>query len=199
LTEVNIPEAHTVNKYLQENEQIIDWIYSIGGPGGPESYFYATNKRLIKRKNSLIGQVFGFTSLRARFFGVEFTRIVSITFHSYHPKTSFVTGVILGLFSLFWSIFFFLLPPPHPAYSGPDPRMPMGLFFLLLGAFFAVVFCRIKLSYHQINIRNASKKDVKEWRIPQPRKGKGKEKIERFIDIVQDKINDQAHAQNPAV
>lgn len=184
VVEIKVPKS--VKKNLLENEQVIGKTSSMWGPD-----FYATNKRLIKRRRSVVGEALvGVLAPKAHFFDVEYSRIVSIIFHRHRPLPRVIVGILVGSILIGLGIFFFLLPPPHEYYRGPDPRVFGGGFFLVLGLFFGGLLCGVRESYYQINIHDTSNEELKEWRIIRP--PLRKKRTESFVSMVRDKMSQRS-------
>jgi hypothetical protein len=185
--DIKIPDS--VRKNLLENEEVVGKISITRGPD-----FYATDKRLIKRRRSAVGEALvGVLAPKAHVLSVEYSRIDSITFHRYRPLPMVIAGIVLGSIMIGASVLFFSLPAPNPEYyRGPDPRLFLGGFFIVVGILLMILLCGFRWSHYQLNVRGADDQELKEWRIVRPPLSWRKKRIDNFVSVVRDRMSQRS-------
>ncbi len=163
-------------QYLAPDEEIIAEV-SIAR----SMYYYATSKRLLVFKRSVVWQAFfGLLGLLAkkRYQGdVEYSKISGITSKKHRSKIQLIAGLIIGLPLLIVGIVFFTLP----GATG------LGVFFIILALLTVVIMSVMKQAYYQIESQDFAEGEMKKYRLNKPRIG-GK-KIDRFVELVRERVS----------
>jgi len=172
MAQVKVPKS--VKEHLSVDEEVI-------AKFSGNTDYYATNKRLLVFKRSVVWQVFfGLLGLLAKkkYHGdVEYSRISGITSKKHRPKLLVIVGLITGVPLLIFGMAFFTLPG----------GTPLGVIFIILALFGIGMLCAMKQTYYQIEGLDFNEKDMKKWRINRPI-ARGK-RIDQFIGIIKERVS----------